>query len=351
MKHIQFLNAIIFSIFTFTLISCGGSSDGDDNKPGGGSVDQPTTATISTQGLTENSPYSITVNCKLTTGTAAPLANIGVLANEKPQPTINTSTFNGKPSRFDSQTTINATINNKKTTNIQQVFSVTFTGLRPNTTYYFRAYYNNGSTTIYGQDLAITTKSANITAIDLGLTSKTLWASCNIGAEKPQDIGSYFALSEVVPVGYYRSKMFDNTLLDVDDSKDPLGDLDETLKKMDPSYIYYGNNWRTPTLKQIEELQNECTWTWTDNYNGSKGYLVTSNTNGKQIFLPITGCYKNKTLSDTNIGFYNSRLITTTIPESRSVLRLTKESKLLFTLAQSIACATRPVMVPEQNNN
>lgn len=32
--------------------------------------------------------------------------------------------------------------------------------------------------------------------VDLGLPSGTLWASCNIGAEHPEDYGSYFAWGE-----------------------------------------------------------------------------------------------------------------------------------------------------------
>lgn len=39
--------------------------------------------------------------------------------------------------------------------------------------------------------------------IDLGLPSGTLWATCNIGAENPEDYGYYFAWGEVEPKSTY----------------------------------------------------------------------------------------------------------------------------------------------------
>ncbi len=39
--------------------------------------------------------------------------------------------------------------------------------------------------------------------VDLGLPSGTKWASCNVGAEKPEDFGLYFAWGETE--GYTRN--------------------------------------------------------------------------------------------------------------------------------------------------
>ena len=39
--------------------------------------------------------------------------------------------------------------------------------------------------------------------VDLGLPSGLKWASCNVGAEKPEDFGLYFACGETE--GYTRS--------------------------------------------------------------------------------------------------------------------------------------------------
>lgn len=40
---------------------------------------------------------------------------------------------------------------------------------------------------------------ADVQAVDLGLPSGTKWASCNIGAEKPEDYGNYYSWGEVLP--------------------------------------------------------------------------------------------------------------------------------------------------------
>ena len=44
---------------------------------------------------------------------------------------------------------------------------------------------------------------ANVQAIDLGLPSGLKWASCNVGAEKPEDYGNYYAWGEVLPKEKY----------------------------------------------------------------------------------------------------------------------------------------------------
>jgi len=39
--------------------------------------------------------------------------------------------------------------------------------------------------------------------VDLGLPSGTLWATCNIGATKPEESGFYFAWGETMPKKIY----------------------------------------------------------------------------------------------------------------------------------------------------
>ena len=43
----------------------------------------------------------------------------------------------------------------------------------------------------------------NLKFVDLGLQSGTLWATTNIGAEDPADVGDYFAYGEIVPKSTY----------------------------------------------------------------------------------------------------------------------------------------------------
>ena len=39
--------------------------------------------------------------------------------------------------------------------------------------------------------------------VDLGLPSGTLWATCNVGASKPEEYGDYFAWGETTTKGIY----------------------------------------------------------------------------------------------------------------------------------------------------
>lgn len=347
-KLINLTKTLISFSFLFSLIACGGggsSSSDDDDNPGGGS-DTPSFS-VATESTSEIGSYKVTVTGKITSNTDATFSNAGILISEKPQPTIEQSTFNGKPSKFKTQSSVNTNINGRTNASSTKTYTVTFTGLRPNTSYHCRAYYSNGTKIIYGQDLAFNTKNANIEYVDLGLTSKTMWAKCNVAAETPQETGSYFQIGETIPLAYYRSNSFKKPTRDVDDGKDPIGDLNETLAKMDPAYVYCGKDWRTPTIDQIKELIKECNWIWTENYQNSevKGYTVRSSKNNNEIFIPVTGYYiNNKKVSEANSGFYNSRLTTTTIPNNRNVLffdntQKTSDKSILGTYA----CPIRPV--------
>ena len=52
----------------------------------------------------------------------------------------------------------------------------------------------------------------------------------------------------------------------------------------DAATANWGGDWRMPTKAELNELLNNCTWTWTTQ-NGHKGYKVTG-PNGNSIFLP-----------------------------------------------------------------
>lgn len=58
--------------------------------------------------------------------------------------------------------------------------------------------------------------------------------------------------------------------------------------KYDAATVNWGGKWHTPTLAQIQELIDECEWTWTTT-GGVNGYEVKSKSNGKSIFVPAAG--------------------------------------------------------------
>ena len=155
---------------------------------------------------------------------------------------------------------------------------------------------------------------ADVQAVDLGLPSGLKWASCNVGAEKPEDYGNYYAWGEVLPkedyswITYKYANGDSNKLTKYcnDASK---GDNDFTDNKTtldtddDAAHVNWGGSWRMPTDAEWQELQDNCTWTWTTQ-NGINGYQVTSQKNSNSIFLPGAGSRCDASLGDVGCGYY-----------------------------------------------
>ena len=133
-------------------------------------------------------------------------------------------------------------------------------------------------------------------AIDLGLPSGIKWASFNVGATKVGDYGNHFSWGETVPTnlpswstykwsnGSYSAITKYNTV----DNKTVLDPEDDAAR------VNWGGSWRMPTEAEWKELNDNCTWTWTIDYNGTGiiGMVGTSKIKGytdKSIFIPAAG--------------------------------------------------------------
>lgn len=160
--------------------------------------------------------------------------------------------------------------------------------------------------------------------VDLGLPSGTLWATCNVGANKPEEYGDYFAWGETEPKSTYTKanyKWFSNgddhniTKYNYDSSYGIVDNNNTIDLSDDAAHMNMGGDWRMPTLAELDELRNSCKWTWTTK-NGVNGCKVTSLTNGNSIFLPAAGNTHNNSLEyASNYGFcWSSTLITATYP-------------------------------------
>ncbi len=152
--------------------------------------------------------------------------------------------------------------------------------------------------------------------VDLGLSVK--WATFNVGATKPEEYGDYFAWGETEPKEDYSwstyrwgngntsslTKYNTNSYYGTADNKTVLDSED------DAAHVNWGGSWRIPTDAEWTELRENCTWTWTSNYNGTgvAGRIVTSNKSGytnKSIFLPASGQRDASRLFDaSSYGYY-----------------------------------------------
>ena len=161
--------------------------------------------------------------------------------------------------------------------------------------------------------------------VDLGLPSGTLWATCNVGANSPEDYGDYFAWGETEPKEFYYWNTYkwcnsSNITLSkycTDSSFGNNGFVDDKTEldpEDDAAYVNWGENWCMPTLIQQDELRMQCIWTWTT-LNGVNGWLVTG-PNGNSMFLPAAGMRTHRSLGGIGSnGRYWSRTLNSSHPD------------------------------------
>lgn len=169
--------------------------------------------------------------------------------------------------------------------------------------------------------------------VDLGLPSGLKWATCNVGANKPEEYGDYFAWGETEPY-YTEGHSRDNPCSDWEIGKTSYnwasykwcdGSFDnltkycanskygavDNKKVLDPeddvTHMNWDGDWRMPTQEEQDELRTECTWTW-GSQNGVNGYTIVG-PNGNSIFLPAAGFRINSVLNNVGSnGYYWSSL-------------------------------------------
>lgn len=188
--------------------------------------------------------------------------------------------------------------------------------------------------------------------VDLGLSVK--WATMNVGATAPEEYGDYFAWGATEPyyepgyaqenpqahwkdgktAGYtyvntpyqtanttsHSSTRWTKYLGSTTSSyKDPSATDENALKTVldpedDAAHVNWGGSWRMPTSVELNELYNNCTWTWTT-LNGVNGYKVQSKKAGytdNWIFLPAAGFRDGSTIGrvDDEGNYWSSSLLT-----------------------------------------
>src|SRR5574344_81249 len=140
--------------------------------------------------------------------------------------------------------------------------------------------------------------------IDLGLPSGIMWATCNIGASKPEEFGDYYAWGETTT----KSNYSDSTSLWWGEGLASLKDkgviryyksYDGTLtSEYDAACKKWGGKWRMPNLFEYLELVDHCKMTWAT-VNGVVGCIL-KGPNGNSIFFPSAGERIGSSLSDAD---------------------------------------------------
>ena len=197
--------------------------------------------------------------------------------------------------------------------------------------------------------------------VDLGLPSGTLWATSNVGADKPEGLGDYFAWGETKPKTVYDWETYahvgEGGTEWLDTKKGPgwydinkytfadgkkgsiwyqggrfIGDKMTSLEPTDEVAVAkWGGDWNMPTESDLEELYKNCYFAWTTNYSGATGYVVykakadgdkgkvngtpeaSYSTSDTHIFFPAAGYRLDKGFVNKDYrGYYWSKTLYTT---------------------------------------
>jgi uncharacterized protein (TIGR02145 family) len=117
---------------------------------------------------------------------------------------------------------------------------------------------------------------SGIEAVDLGLSVR--WASCNVGAEAPEEYGDYYAWGECEvkdSYGWKGAKSYDRPYAATLQSEE-----DVATQKL-------GDGWRMPTADEVRELIEKCEVREAVR-NGCYGFEFVA-PNNNTIFLPAAG--------------------------------------------------------------
>ncbi|MBQ4407678.1 MAG: hypothetical protein II852_11815 [Bacteroidales bacterium] len=185
-------------------------------------------------------------------------------------------------------------------------------------------------------------------AVDLGLPSGTLWASCNVGAANEWESGNIFKWAETTPQvkqvetwpphKYYS----DDRGLTKYCTKEQFGhnrftDNRVILEPMDDAAtVNMGVVWWMPTREDFQELIGYCISEWTNNYDGhgTAGRIFRNRTNPEiHIFLP-------------NGNYWSSSLDADISRSPDQAWFLSSKSNEILTLYRKNAYAVRAVRAP-----
>lgn len=136
--------------------------------------------------------------------------------------------------------------------------------------------------------------------IDLGLPSGTKWACCNVGADKPEAYGGYYAWGETEEKSDYTwdTYQYGRSSSDVDDIGSDIAGTD-----YDVAHVKWGDSWVMPSLEQMLELRDNTTSVWTTQ-NGVNGRKFICS-NGGAVFLPAAGYRSRSYLHEQGMrGYY-----------------------------------------------
>lgn len=158
----------------------------------------------------------------------------------------------------------------------------------------------------------------NENAVDLGLPSGLMWATCNLGAESAELEGLKYAWAENAPkttflLDYY--KWYDTSTFQM--TKYAADNITEVEAADDPATTLLGSAWHTPTAADVTELVENCN-VYYSSLLGRNGLLFIPKSKeyaGRCLFIPFTRSVNNSsTILETGSGYYWTSSLSTDNP-------------------------------------
>lgn len=196
--------------------------------------------------------------------------------------------------------------------------------------------------------------------VDLGLSVK--WATCNIGADVPEQYGSFYAWGETEEKDTYLWETYQHNTKGNSywegckkyqvadgqtrgiwyDGNTFVGDGIETLESCDDVATQkWGDGWRLPTKEEFEELLTQCTWKWVSN-GYKKGYEISRM--GRSIFIPTAGCEFGDSYYGTgSYGYYWTSCLTSFYTNCAYSLYINRNEKEIGYDERCYGLTVRPV--------
>lgn len=177
--------------------------------------------------------------------------------------------------------------------------------------------------------------------VDLGLPSRTCWATTNIGANVPEDFGDYYAWGETRTKYDYQW----STYVYCNGSANSITKYTRTGGVLSPeddaATANWGKDWRMPTITEMNELRQRCTWTFSTK-NGVSGYYV-KGSNGNSIFLPMAGMMNYTWHTNNDQGRYWTSSVGTSDISYASYLLFETDMYGWYMVNKSYGHSVRPV--------
>jgi hypothetical protein len=245
---------------------------------------------------------------------------------------------------------------------------IKISSLMPSTTYYYSTYVNLNGTLYATPVSSFVTMSENASSgkapsgaavVDMGLPSGTKWSNMNVGAEKAEDSGLFFAWGETT--GYTfdgsdghlfgwtsykwcnggrssQTKYCSTSEYGVVDNKLELDLAD------DAAFVNWGGNWRMPTHYEMQELVEHTRSEWTTQ-NGVDGYKFTSKITGHSIFFPAAGCRVSESNYEKGTDcYYWTTTVDAESPYASRYLRFYVGKVFLASMFRYYGMNVRPVL-------